>query len=416
MAALSVWFWNERFWLPHNVTWADLADPAPGVEYPKAGHLLSALPLAVGIFAVRILFERFIASPCAFLLHIHAASVHWRATPNPVLEKVFTSITKCPDSRHLDGLSKQLDWDVRKVQRWFRHRRNQDKPSILTKFCESIPSLVTSLSTWLIRVYIVHPRWRLIFYLFMFTYGICFLWKCSWMWDTHHCWYNYPYQVLTPGLYHYYVTELGFYWSLMFSQFTDIKRKDFPIMFIHHLATVSLISFSYANNMLRVGSLVMCVHDASDFLLEAAKLANYAKYQHLCDFLFVLFAVVFFITRLVLYPLWILNTTLFESWEIIGPYPSWWLFNSLLLVLQVLHVIWSYLIAGIAYKALVRGKVSKDDRSDVESSSEEEVDTNGTNGRGVNMVFSRKVENGTNGHAVTTITWPQQIRSSSSSR
>ncbi len=53
MAALSAWFWNERFWLPHNVTWADLADPAPGVEYPKAGHLLSALPLALGIFAVR---------------------------------------------------------------------------------------------------------------------------------------------------------------------------------------------------------------------------------------------------------------------------------------------------------------------------------------------------------------------------
>ena len=60
MAALSAWFWNERFWLPHNVTWADLADPAPGVEYPKAGHLLTALPLALGIFAVRILFERFV--------------------------------------------------------------------------------------------------------------------------------------------------------------------------------------------------------------------------------------------------------------------------------------------------------------------------------------------------------------------
>lgn len=60
MAALSAWFWNERFWLPHNVTWADLADPAPGVEYPKAGHLLTALPLALGIFAVRMLFERFV--------------------------------------------------------------------------------------------------------------------------------------------------------------------------------------------------------------------------------------------------------------------------------------------------------------------------------------------------------------------
>lgn len=39
-------------------------------------------------------------------------------------------------------------------------------------------------------------------------------------------------------------------------------------MFIHHLATVSLISFSYINNMVRIGSLVMCIHDASDFLLE----------------------------------------------------------------------------------------------------------------------------------------------------
>lgn len=53
----------------------------------------------------------------------------------------------------------------------------------------------------------------------------------------------------------------------------------------------------------------------------------------------------------------ILNTTMFESWEIIGPYPSWWLFNSLLLIVQVLHIIWSYYIIRIAYKAMARGKV-----------------------------------------------------------
>lgn len=54
----------------------------------------------------------------------------------------------------------------------------------------------------------------------------------------------------------------------------------------------------------------------------------------------------------------VLNSTMFESWAIVGPYPSWWLFNSLLLILQVLHVIWSYLIARIALKAMLRGKVS----------------------------------------------------------
>uniref|UniRef100_A0A4W6C6A4 Ceramide synthase 5 n=1 Tax=Lates calcarifer TaxID=8187 RepID=A0A4W6C6A4_LATCA len=290
MAALSAWFWNERFWLPHNVTWADLADPAPGVEYPKAGHLFTALPLALGIFAVRIVFERFV-----FTAHVGIAR---RAQPNAVLEKVFTSITKNPDSRHLDGLSKQLDWEARKVQRWFRHRRNQDKPSTHTKFCESM--------------------WRFTFYLCIFTYGFQFL-----------------------------------------RQVSLLSVRDFLIMFIHHLATVGLISFSYVNNMARVGSLVMCVHDASDFLLEAAKLANYAKYQRLCDFLFIVFSVVFFITRLVIYPVWVLNSTMFESWAIVGPFPSWWLFNFLLLVLQVLHIIWSYLIARIAVKAMLRGKVGQ---------------------------------------------------------
>uniref|UniRef100_A0A8C5N831 Ceramide synthase 5 n=1 Tax=Gouania willdenowi TaxID=441366 RepID=A0A8C5N831_GOUWI len=335
MASFWAWFWNERFWLPHNVTWADLADPAPGVEYPKAEHLFCAFPLAIALFVIRIMFERCVAGACARHLHIQSG-VGRRAQPNAVLEKVFVSITKNPDSRHLDGLSKQLDWETRKVQRWFRHRRNQDKPSTHTKFCESM--------------------WRFTFYLCIFTYGFQFLWQCSWMWDTRHCWYGYPYQVLTPGLYRYYVIELAFYWSLMFSQFVDIKRKDFLIMFIHHLATVGLISFSYVNNMARVGSLIMCVHDSSDFLLEAAKVANYAKYQRLCDSLFIVFSVVFFITRLVIYPVWLLNSTLFESWDIIGPYPSWWLFNVLLLVLQLLHIIWFYLITRLALTAILRGK------------------------------------------------------------
>ncbi|XP_054951648.1 ceramide synthase 5 isoform X9 [Pan paniscus] len=281
--------------------------------------------------------KRFIAKPCALRIGIEDSGPY-QAQPNAILEKVFISITKYPDKKRLEGLSKQLDWNVRKIQCWFRHRRNQDKPPTLTKFCESM--------------------WRFTFYLCIFYYGIRFLWSSPWFWDIRQCWHNYPFQPLSSGLYYYYIMELAFYWSLMFSQFTDIKRKDFLIMFVHHLVTIGLISFSYINNMVRVGTLIMCLHDVSDFLLEAAKLANYAKYQRLCDTLFVIFSAVFMVTRLGIYPFWILNTTLFESWEIIGPYASWWLLNGLLLTLQVLHVIWSYLIARIALKALIRGKVT----------------------------------------------------------
>ncbi|PKU30165.1 ceramide synthase 5 [Limosa lapponica baueri] len=167
-----------------------------------------------------------------------------------MLNFILSGADKSPDGKRLEGLSKQLDWDVRKIQRWFRHRRNQDKPTTLTKFCESM-----------------HPGF-----------------------GTHDS-----------------------------------------------AGTTTLFR--------------------------------------------------------------ILNTTLFESWELIGPYPSWWLFNGLLVTLQILHVIWSYLIVRTAYKALVRGKVSKDDRSDVESSSEEEdVTSNSTKG-----VFSTSSNgsNRINGHVAS---------------
>jgi len=37
----------------------------------------------------------------------------------------------------ISGLAHQLDWSERQVERWLRLRRSQDKPSTLTKFCET---------------------------------------------------------------------------------------------------------------------------------------------------------------------------------------------------------------------------------------------------------------------------------------
>lgn len=68
ISAVSAWIWSERFWLPENVTWADLEQPPPGVKYPRLGHLLFALPLAVGVFLLRLLYERYI---CVCLINIY---------------------------------------------------------------------------------------------------------------------------------------------------------------------------------------------------------------------------------------------------------------------------------------------------------------------------------------------------------
>jgi len=44
--------------------------------------------------------------------------------------------------------------------------------------------------------------------------------------------------------------------------------QDFSEMIVHHISTISLLSMSWSANMVRVGTLVLCVHDAVDYIME----------------------------------------------------------------------------------------------------------------------------------------------------
>lgn len=102
-------------------------------------------------------------------------------------------------------------------------------------------------------------------------------------------------QSMLPSQYWYYVLEMGFYLSLLLSLSFDVKRKvslltmsnlkdkfvlirlrwqwclqDFKEQVIHHTATLTLLSFSWISNFIRIGTLVMAVHDCSDILLEVS--------------------------------------------------------------------------------------------------------------------------------------------------
>ncbi|XP_062888509.1 ceramide synthase 2-like isoform X3 [Mobula hypostoma] len=195
-----------------------------------------------------------------------------------------------------------------------------------------------------------------------------------WFWNQQECWKGYPKQVLLPSQYWYYMAELAFYWSLLLRVSLDVKRKDFKEQIIHHIATIFLIGFSYCANYIRVGTLVMLVHDASDYIMECAKMFNYAGWRKTCDILFVVFALVFLITRLVIFPNMVIYTTFYYSMEIFQPFFGYYFFNLLLMVLQVLHIFWAYLILKMAVKFVFVGKIEKDERSDVDESDGTEED------------------------------------------
>lgn len=90
---------------------------------------------------------------------------------------------------------------------------------------------------------------------------------------------------------------------------TEVARSDSWQMLIHHIITIALILFSYVTNFTRVGTVIMVIHDIADVFLELAKVLNYTSkgkghrwLKPATDVTFGIFAVVFFLTRLVFYP------------------------------------------------------------------------------------------------------------------
>ncbi|XP_055020620.1 ceramide synthase 2-like isoform X2 [Boleophthalmus pectinirostris] len=319
-AVLNEWIWRSELWLPPGTRWEDLDMDLEQGQLPQPRDLTYTVPLALAFIACRYVFERVVAVPLSRLLGVKDR-VRIRAFSQPKLEAYYKHNSRQPSQNEVLNLSKQSGLSQRKIQTWFRHRRNQDRPTNTKKFCEA--------------------TWRFVFYLVSFIAGLSSLIKAPWFWDQRECWRGYP-------------------------------KQDFKEQVIHHIATILLIGFSYCSNFVRVGTLVMLVHDSSDFLLESAKMLHYAELTCICDTLFVMFAVVFLFTRLVVFPFRVVYSTLVLSMDFFEPFFGYYFFNALLLVLQALHIFWAYLILRMVYKFAFAGKVEKDERSDEESEGEDE--------------------------------------------
>ncbi|XP_064538874.1 ceramide synthase 6 isoform X1 [Drosophila montana] len=372
-------FWSTHIWLPPNTTWADIAPGSrPDVVHANYRDLIWPIPLAAVVMLVRYTLERFWISPIGKSLGIRSSRPK-KAANVPTLELAYAKSSHL-DHKWLAPLSKQADMSERQIERWWRLRRAQDKPSTLVKFCEN--------------------TWRCLYYLYSFIFGVIVLWDKPWFWDVKSCWYGYPHQSVSDDVWWYYMISMSFYWSLTATQFFDVKRKDFWQMFIHHMVTLLLMSLSWVCNLHRVGSLVLVVHDCADIFLEAAKLTKYANYQKVCDAIFAIFTVVWIVTRLGFYPRIIYSASV-EAPRILPMFPAYYIFNSLLLMLLVLHVIWTYMILKIVVDSLQKGLVSLMS-GDIRSSDSEDLTDSSGNVRVANGSMRTKTKSGNPAPAAAT--------------
>ncbi|XP_053209499.1 ceramide synthase 5-like [Panonychus citri] len=327
---LSDAFWSESIWLPPNVTWKTYSDRAGGINYAQFNDIYYSLLTAIVILFIRVTLERLIFRPVGKALGI-SDKQRVKVEPNEILEKSFRINNRPPQSTYI-GLSKQSDLSAKQVELWFKRRRSYNKPTILTRFTES--------------------SWRCTFYAFTFVYGVWALWDKPWTWDSMECFVDYPHHSVSTEIWWYYNIELGFYISLIISQFFDVKYSDFWQMFIHHVVTVLLLCFSWACNLHRIGTLVLIIHDFADIPLEGAKIARYLRNPVLANIVFAALLVCWIYSRLGLLPTRVIAYSTYYALFILPMFPAYYIFNGLLCALQVLHIIWTWLILKIAHNAI----------------------------------------------------------------
>jgi hypothetical protein len=156
------------------------------------------------------------------------------------------------------------------------------------------------------------------------------------------------------------------------------RKKDYYVMFGHHIATCALIIGSYVTNSYRIGLVVMFVHDSSDILLDIAQLLNHAhmegaQFHFVTEVCFVIAMIGWFVSRIYYLPVKIIGNILTDCHRLCalknpGQFwkhpkcegvPFWHGGIIMLSVLVVMHTWWFCLGMKILVKVALNDGIDK---------------------------------------------------------
>lgn len=251
--------------------------------------------------------------------------------------------------------------------------------------------------------------WMSVYYAFFWPLGLYIYCQSPAYLNLRELWTAWPDREITGLMKGYMLAQLGFWLQQLVVINIEERRKDHWQMFTHHIVTSVLIYASYRYGHTRVGNLILVLMDVSDLVLGIAKCLKYLGYHTICDVMFGVFMLSWFVARHVLYlavcySVWTdtsetMPTGCFKGGRnnLTGPFepptdqgfkyllePLWdsegmfcfnesvkWSFLSMLLFLQCLTIMWFSLIIRVAVKVL-KGAPAEDVRSDDEAGEEED--------------------------------------------
>ncbi len=182
----------------------------------------------------------------------------------------------------------------------------------------------------------------------------------DWFFSPASYYQGFPGATTPESIRWYYMISIGHYIFSAIHMFWEPALKDFYQLLTHHFVTVFLQLVSFYWGLVKYGAAMMLLHDIADPFIEVAKLSLYCNRDRLSDFGFITFTLIFFYTRLYLFPSFLIQAV----WKSLGyghwymainkyfdikdvdPHglPVFWPILFALCTLQVMHIIWAYMV------------------------------------------------------------------------
>ncbi|RMJ08113.1 hypothetical protein CDV36_012266 [Fusarium kuroshium] len=249
--------------------------------------------------------------------------------------------------------------------------------------------------------------WLMVYYTVFWPWGVYIYCTSPHYMSMKNLWTDWPNRELDGLMKGYLLCQWAFWLQQMIVINIEERRKDHWQMFTHHIVTTALIYSCYAYHHTRVGNFILVIMDVVDLFLPLAKCLKYSGFTKLCDVMFGLFVVSWFIARHILYMMvcWSIYTDVPQIMPVgcfkgtndnlIGPIDPpagysylldpflkpdglvcynetiQWAFLAPLLFLQVITIGWFTLIVRVIIKVL-KGGDAEDVRSDDEGDEVEE--------------------------------------------
>ncbi|NXG63527.1 CERS1 synthase, partial [Hemiprocne comata] len=192
--------------------------------------------------------------------------------------------------------------------------------------------------------------WKLLFYTLSWSYGIYLLFFTDYpfFYDPPSVFYDWKQGMEVPtDIAIAYLLQCSFYGhSIYATAYMDTWRKDSVVMLLHHVVTLTLISFSYAFRCQEQG---LGVQGGQEVVLGEAVLGltplPLNPDPSLCPGRFWF--------RLYWFPLKVLYATCHSSLQSVPNIPFYFFFNALLLVLTLMNIYWFLYIVLFVAKVLM---------------------------------------------------------------